>query len=81
MHTSALFLFAGLAASAVAEPIFRRAAINKAGAVVRRQAVPDDCTFFDTATSTDNDCAYFASVWGITVKDFVAWVSKSVSPI
>ncbi|GJC89962.1 lysM domain-containing protein ARB_05157 [Colletotrichum liriopes] len=73
MHNSVLLLLAGLAASAVSEPIPRRTAPAKAAAVVRRQGVPDDCTFFDTATSTGNDCEYFASTWGITVKDFVAW--------
>lgn len=41
---------------------------------MRRQAVPNDCTFFDTAYGEDNDCEYFANLWGITVADFIAWV-------
>ncbi|KAK1994861.1 hypothetical protein LX36DRAFT_583537 [Colletotrichum falcatum] len=73
MRNAALFLLAGLAASAVSEPTRRRTAPGKAAAIFRRQGVPDDCTFFDTATSADNDCEYFASVWGITAKDFIAW--------
>ncbi|KAL5317171.1 hypothetical protein ACEPPN_014266 [Leptodophora sp. 'Broadleaf-Isolate-01'] len=73
MHYSVLLLVAGLAASTVSEPVRRRAVTGHAAALVPRQGAPSDCTFFDTATSADNNCEYFASTWGITVKDFISW--------
>jgi hypothetical protein len=78
MRNWTVLLSASLIASAVAEPVRWRAAPVETAALVRRQGqgVPDDCTFFDTPTSADQDCEYFASVWGISVKDFIAWASK-----
>ncbi|KAH6608260.1 LysM domain-containing protein [Trichoderma cornu-damae] len=75
MANRALLLLAGLATLVVSEPIRWRGVPVETAAVARRQGqgVPDDCTFFDTATSADQDCEYFASLWGITVKDFIAW--------
>lgn len=35
-----------------------------------------DCTFFDTAYSESDDCAYFEDFWGISHEDFVAWVNS-----
>lgn len=78
MRNSRLLLLAGLAASVVAEPIPLQAR-QTAAAVVRRQDVPDDCTLLDTADSKDEDCKYFSNLWGITVADFIAWVSKNAS--
>lgn len=34
-----------------------------------------DCTFYDTAYSEADDCAYFEEFWGITHEEFVSWVS------
>lgn len=75
MWNSTVLLLAGLAASVLSEPIPQQAR-QTAAAVVRRQNVPDDCTFLDTATSADDNCEYFANLWGITVAEFIAWVSK-----
>lgn len=33
-----------------------------------------DCTFFDTARSAADDCAHFASWWGISEEDFIKMV-------
>lgn len=78
MWNSGLILLAGLLASVASEPIPHQAR-QTAAAVVRRQSVPDDCTFLDTANSADDNCEYFANLWGITVADFIAWVSKRTS--
>ncbi|EAQ88804.1 hypothetical protein CHGG_05423 [Chaetomium globosum CBS 148.51] len=32
-----------------------------------------DCTFFDTARSASDNCAHFASFWGISEQDFIQW--------
>ncbi|KAL2211282.1 hypothetical protein CC79DRAFT_1246687, partial [Sarocladium strictum] len=32
-----------------------------------------DCTLFDSPTSPAQDCNYFASLWGISYDEFVAW--------
>jgi hypothetical protein len=63
-------LTVGLVALAVAEPLRPRIT---AAATVKRQDVPDDCTFFDTPQNEEQDCDYFASLWGISYEDFVAW--------
>ncbi|KAI1202455.1 hypothetical protein F5X97DRAFT_319141 [Nemania serpens] len=73
MRNSAIFLLAGFAASTLADLTPRRAWSREKVPVVRRQGFPDDCTFFDTATSSDQNCEYFASVWGISVQDFISW--------
>ncbi|KFY85229.1 hypothetical protein V498_07747, partial [Pseudogymnoascus sp. VKM F-4517 (FW-2822)] len=72
MWNSGLFLLAGLLASVVSEPIPLQAR-QTAAPILRRQTAPSDCTFFDTAYSEDDDCEYFANLWGITVADFIAW--------
>jgi hypothetical protein len=73
MWNLGLFLLAGLLASVVSEPIPLQAR-QTAAPILRRQTAPSDCTFFDTAYSEDDDCEYFANLWGITVADFIAWV-------
>lgn len=74
LPSSVVLVLASLVASITAEPIPRPQITG--AAVVRRQNVPDDCTFFDEATSSDQDCEYFAATWGITVDEFIAWVSS-----
>ncbi|KAI0439810.1 hypothetical protein F4803DRAFT_529643 [Xylaria telfairii] len=32
-----------------------------------------DCTYYDTAYDSSNDCAYFEEWWGLSHTDFVAW--------
>lgn len=76
MYSSAIFLLAGFTSSALAGAAHRPYWSRGNVPAVRRQGFPDDCTFFDTATSADQDCEYFANNWGISVKDFIAWVSK-----
>ncbi|GAP83178.2 hypothetical protein SAMD00023353_0401860 [Rosellinia necatrix] len=73
MRSSAIFLLAGFASSALADLTPLRAWSRGKFSVVRRQGIPDDCTFFDTATSASQDCEYFASTWGISVQDFILW--------
>ncbi|KFY18021.1 hypothetical protein V492_00208 [Pseudogymnoascus sp. VKM F-4246] len=72
MRNSRLLFLAGFAASVVSDPIPQQAR-QTAAAVVRRQGVPSDCTFLDTATAENDDCEYFANLWGITVAEFIAW--------
>ncbi|KAI1754110.1 hypothetical protein F4782DRAFT_529039 [Xylaria castorea] len=73
MYSSTIFLLAGLTSSALAGAAHRPYWSRGNVPAVRRQGFPDDCTFFDTATSADQDCEYFANNWGISVKDFIAW--------
>lgn len=71
-----LSLVAALATSALAEPISQAWRPTETGiSVVRRQDVPDDCTFFEIPASEEEDCEFFASRWGITVEEFISWVS------
>lgn len=82
-NASPLLVLAGLATSVVAEPIPRtahhamRTAAPTAAVARRQEGVPEDCTFFDIPTSEDQDCEYFAGLWGIPVEDFIAWVSNT----
>jgi len=56
-------------------------ATNLDAQVLRRQSGPvdpstdPDCSFFDTAFTAADTCAFFESNWGISHADFVAWVS------
>jgi hypothetical protein len=81
MGNSAIFaLVVALAASVAAESVSQLWRPVETGvSVVRRQDIPDDCTFFDIPASEDEDCAFFAALWGITVEEFISWVS-SLSP-
>lgn len=51
-----------------------------AAATFKRQSGPvdpttdPDCTYYDTAYDSSNDCAFFESYWGLSHADFIAWV-------
>lgn len=71
----ALSSFIGFVAAdtaVVRQPLAARRAANVA--VARRSNAPDDCTYFDSIWSADQDCAYLADYWGIELEDFISWV-------
>lgn len=40
--------------------------------------VPSDCTFFQTINQPYNYCEKWPSAWGLTVEEFVEYVSKQI---
>jgi hypothetical protein len=84
MHFSLSLLQGLLIAGAAAS----RQRIHRQGSEDGREGPvePDtaaDCTYFDTARSASDDCAHFASWWGISEEDFIRMVRTSsinVSP-
>ncbi|KEY65064.1 hypothetical protein S7711_09857 [Stachybotrys chartarum IBT 7711] len=73
-HFALVALLAALATSVLAEPVPQPwKPIQTAAPIERRQEAPDDCTFFEAPASPQEDCAYFAARWGISVQDFINW--------
>ena len=64
----------GLVASTAADLGPCQRVSQRRAAIAPRQDVPEDCTFFDSITSPDQDCADLASFWGITTEEFISWV-------
>ncbi|KAH8168701.1 hypothetical protein LIA77_11965 [Sarocladium implicatum] len=68
-----LSILSGIIGCAATETGNRQPLAARRAAVAQRQNAPDDCTFFDSITSVDQDCAYLASFWGISTEDFISW--------
>jgi hypothetical protein len=52
--------------------------------VAKRQSGPvdagtdKDCSWYDQAYSSSDDCQHFEDYWGLSHEDFVAWVSLEI---
>ncbi|KFA81763.1 hypothetical protein S40288_10202 [Stachybotrys chartarum IBT 40288] len=80
MYHSLLLCSVILAVSVASEPLPRQwGPARTATPLLRRQATPDDCTFFEAPYGPDDTCEDIAARWGITVEDFTAW-NPSVGP-
>lgn len=74
-HFTLVFLLAALATSVLAEPVPQPwKPIETATPIECRQEALDDCNFFEAPASPQEDYAYFAARWGISVQDFINWV-------
>jgi LysM repeat protein len=73
-NKSVLLYLAVLAASVASDPIPRPWAPERTAApVLRRQDVPEDCTFLEAAYSPEETCEDIATRWGISVEVFISW--------
>ncbi|KFA70303.1 hypothetical protein S40285_09187 [Stachybotrys chlorohalonatus IBT 40285] len=73
-HFTLVFLLAALATSVLAEPVPQPwKPIETATPIECRQEALDDCNFFEAPASPQEDYAYFAARWGISVQDFINW--------
>ncbi|KAI0487065.1 hypothetical protein F4859DRAFT_510848 [Xylaria cf. heliscus] len=76
---TAIFALATLGGQAAAAVAATAATATPTAPPVRRQNGPvdpstdPDCTFYDTAYDSSNDCTYFEDWWGLSHADFVAW--------